>query len=531
MRLSVVVWQDDRHGWTSSDIYGTRVTSQGSVLDPGGTAISQAPSAQWRPAAAFDGADFLVAWEDYRAAGDCNVYCARVSSEAGVLDPSGIVVSQAANSQELPVAACNGTDFLAVWLDTRGGGHDVYGSRVTRQGGVLDPGGVYVSQAASNWTAPALAFGGSNFLVVWEDTRHGVTDIYGARISSTGVVLDAEGIAVSEAANEQRNPAVVFGGGGFFVVWDDERVGDSRAIYGARLTPQGSLLDPEGVKISLAAGVANAPAVAFDGTHFLVVWNEYRGDSLADIRGARVTASGRVLDPDGITITDAPGAQSGAVVEFDGTNFLVVWEDSRGSDRTGIYGARVTPAGRVLDSNGIAISQGADHRITPAVVFDGSAFLVVYSIEDSTGWWHLGHAWVTTQGGVYDTEMTVDQAGDQSYPSVCRGGDGQMLLVYSGWTATAGNRVYNAARIWGEVSPGREPVRSEKQSTGSGTIVRGILFTPASLGYDRAALYDPAGRKVLALRPGVNDVRALVPGVYFVREAQAQGVTKVVLTR
>jgi hypothetical protein len=33
---------------------------------------------------------------------------------------------------------------------------------------------------------------------------------------------------------------------------------------------------------------------------------------------------------------------------------------------------------------------------------------------------------------------------------------------------------------------------------------------------------DVSGRKVLDLGPGANDVRALAPGAYFVREAQAQ---------
>jgi hypothetical protein len=45
----------------------------------------------------------------------------------------------------------------------------------------------------------------------------------------------------------------------------------------------------------------------------------------------------------------------------------------------------------------------------------------------------------------------------------------------------------------------------------------------------RADLLDISGRKVSELHSGVNDMRALAPGVYFVREAQA--VRKVVVTR
>jgi len=37
----------------------------------------------------------------------------------------------------------------------------------------------------------------------------------------------------------------------------------------------------------------------------------------------------------------------------------------------------------------------------------------------------------------------------------------------------------------------------------------------------RAVLLDAAGRKVVELRAGPNDVRHLAPGVYFVREPSA----------
>jgi len=79
------------------------------------------------------------------------------------------------------------------------------------------------------------------------------------------------------------------------------------------------------------------------------------------------------------------------------------------------------------------------------------------------------------------------------------------------------------------------------------TVVRGVLVL-SELGtrsessdnsvMSRAALMDVSGRKVLDLVPGANDVRALAPGVYFVRSeptAVSRGpsavtVRKVVLT-
>jgi hypothetical protein len=68
------------------------------------------------------------------------------------------------------------------------------------------------------------------------------------------------------------------------------------------------------------------------------------------------------------------------------------------------------------------------------------------------------------------------------------------------------------------------------------TIVRGVLFLSEvpSRKPQAASLMDASGRKVMDLKPGENDVRALAPGVYFVREepqATSSKVRKVVVTK
>lgn len=67
------------------------------------------------------------------------------------------------------------------------------------------------------------------------------------------------------------------------------------------------------------------------------------------------------------------------------------------------------------------------------------------------------------------------------------------------------------------------------------SFVHGVLFLPeASSHKPRAAsLLDTTGRIVAELRPGANDVSRLSPGVYFIREvqAQAQAVRKIIVTK
>ncbi len=535
----LVAWEDWRSG---SSIYGARVTSAGVVLDPQGIAVSTTASGQGSPALAFDGTSFLVAWSDSRSVSP-DIYGARVTPAAVVLDPTGIAVSRAADCRWLPAVVSDGANFLVVWQDSRNGDStDIYGARVTPAGVVLDTTGFAISTAARNQCGPALAFDGANFLVVWQDSRNGdSTDIYGARVTPAGEVLDPAGIAVSTAADDQGYPVVAFDGASFLVAWTDWRSGYTAHIYGARVTPAGTVLDPSGVAISNAAQGQLSPAVEFDGVNFLVVWEDLRGGSY-DIYGARVTPAGGVLDTAGFAISTTAYDQFDPALAHDGGNFLVVWQYNRLGNSTGIYGARVTPAGVVPDSEDIAISTASEYQGCPAVAFDGESFLVVWA-DFRGGSYDIYGARVTPAGVVSDSGPVVRQEGEQSYAALARGSGNDMFLAYQGWTGTVGGKTYNIDRIWGKMNPSTavaETTKPEVRVTNSGaTIIRGVLFLAeaSSRKPQVASLLDISGRKVLDLKPGPNDVRALAPGVYFVREEpqaashKPQAVRKVVVTR
>ncbi|MBN2538336.1 hypothetical protein JXB37_08690, partial [candidate division WOR-3 bacterium] len=74
---------------------------------------------------------------------------------------------------------------------------------------------------------------------------------------------------------------------------------------------------------------------------------------------------------------------------------------------------------------------------------------------------------------------------------------------------------------------GRRPTQSIERMESMPTIVRRLLTIPhveSVSGGRQAVLFDPAGRAMLLLYPGANDVSGLAPGVYFVREgSRGQG--------
>ncbi|MCX6842011.1 MAG: hypothetical protein NTX53_07020 [candidate division WOR-3 bacterium] len=464
---SLVVWEDFRN--ESYDIYGARVNPSGAVLDPDGIAISTATLYQDHPAVSFDGANFLVVWDDSREHYNLDIYGARVSQSGSILDPEGVAVSTVANEQWRPAVSSDGTNYLVVWVESRSDTTSaICGARVSQTGTVLDPGGIAVANA---WSVPAISFDGTNYLVVWTDERSGNSDVYGARVSPGGVVLDPDGVAVSTANNAQSAPVVAFDGTNFLVVWMDLRSGSSEDIYGARVTPNGTLLDPNGIAVSTADNNQGFPAVGFGGTDFLVTWTD-EGRS-GRVYGARVSRDGTVLDPEGIAISTGRSAQW-TPVGSDGVNFLVLWEDC--SD---IYGARVSPGGVVLDSAGIAISTSPSEQHDPAVLFDGANYLVVWDNSSSNSYRDICCAWMSPNGTVFDSGLVVRQEGNQQCPALARGTGSQAFLVYQGWAGTVDGRVYNASRVWGKLGPfpgieeSRRPTANSSQP--AATIVRGVL--------------------------------------------------------
>jgi hypothetical protein len=193
-----VAWETTVHG--TSELYGTGVTTTGTVLTPGGVPLVAAPATGLCPSLADDGAGHI--WLTYNA----------------------------------------GSDVAALQFDITG----------TR---TLGPVPVTSGGAGSN---ADVAFDPTteNFLVVWEAPNGTkINDIYGASLSNAGVLGTT--FLIEGDFNDQRYPRVRFdptGGVGTVVYEDDRNVayGNGVDIIGHRVTTT-NVLEP-------AFYVANTPA-------------------------------------------------------------------------------------------------------------------------------------------------------------------------------------------------------------------------------------------------------------------------------
>lgn len=168
---------------------------------------------------------------------------------------------------------------------------------------------------------PAVAFGAGKYLLVYQDGYNGV----GGESNIVGLVLNAKGepagkpIDICTAQGVQDSPAVAFCGGRFLVAWCDFRRDKDYDLHATLVDPSGNV----GKETVLAGGPAGqvAPAVASDGRGtFFVVWQDYRGGRQPEIFGTRVSAGGKVIDPEGVKLL---GAGALPAVAFSEGKFLV----------------------------------------------------------------------------------------------------------------------------------------------------------------------------------------------------------------
>ncbi len=125
--------------------------------------------------------------------------------------------------------------------------------------------------------------------------------------------------------------------GGWWVVWQDHRRTVHFAdVYAARVSTSGQVLDPRGVALGTYAYDDWTPDVACGPTVCLAAW---RTD--VDTRGVRLSFDGAVLDQPPLILDDLPSGHVVApVIHVDDAGFQVVW-----SHRTSLSRRTVSPSG------------------------------------------------------------------------------------------------------------------------------------------------------------------------------------------
>ena len=332
------------------------------------------------PSIASNGDNYLVVWEDHRnnALSKVDVYATRVSKDGAILDADGIAVSRSANDQTDPVVASDGDGYLVIWSDARKGtaSRSIYGTLVSADGEVADSQGVLIGRGSASEEKPALAFNGERYLAVWQAVGGSKASVRARRVSTDLEHLDESPLQVAASADKNGSPAVASDGIDFLVVWSADSTG-SLDVFGRRIAgTDGMFFEEEPFVVTNADRDQTLPAVASNGDGYLVVWQDFRIG--LDVFGARVDGdSGQVLDPAGIAINTAGGSQFNAGVASDGEGYVVTWQDTR-RGQSDVFLTQVSGDGSVEDLEGTRVNRTANVAVGPAIASTGESFLIVY---------------------------------------------------------------------------------------------------------------------------------------------------------
>ncbi|MCK4576064.1 T9SS type A sorting domain-containing protein [candidate division WOR-3 bacterium] len=278
-----------------------------------------------------------------------------------------IIICDDLYDQVAPSVSFGDNIYLVSWCDKRGEFPAIYCARLLPDGSVLDEDGFLVHLDTMKQINPISAFDGSNFFVVWSAFDVNGFGIYGKRISPEGNILDSFPITISFGTDSKYMPDISFDGYNYMVIWNDARLTGSESSdqWAARVTPEGVLLDTNGIPVDTQGGYQFNSSISFLNPYYLAAWTDDKSGS-PDIFGKRISPLGTVIDASSIPICTQTGYQEGAACFPGVENFLVAWKDGRdGFENTDIYAT-------FIDTAGAGIAEG----VQPATYSDKISLII-----------------------------------------------------------------------------------------------------------------------------------------------------------
>ncbi len=171
------------------------------------------------------------------------------------------------------------------------------------------PGDAAITFAANTQSAPALARASNGTaLVAWSDWRASLVgseyetsrDVYAARLDAAGNPLEAASFAVAAGPGAQENPKVAWNGTHWLVVFESTGVSGTgyyyeKSLKAVRVAANGTVVDTTPIDIPGVSPIPYAWALASDGDQWVIA---IQGTSVSgDVVAMRISAAGVLLDP------------------------------------------------------------------------------------------------------------------------------------------------------------------------------------------------------------------------------------------
>jgi hypothetical protein len=399
---AIIAWRDNRTD--VGDIYAQRIDKNGYVQwNTNGVALCTTRYQQSAPKIISDGkGGAIIVWDDQRTGlYSGNIYAQRINANGQVLWATNGVAVKTGSAYTTTITTDGASGAIIAWRDDRISmdASDVYGQRVDSSGNIMwTSTGVAIATAASvQYPSCMVSDDSAGAIIIWTHVRaDATTNLFAQRVNSSGTKLwTTAGVTIANLATYSASPtAQPDKQGGVFIIWNDSRGPSSnRKYYGQHLnasgvnqwTANGKRLTSE---IQDMYGVTN---FIVDGSNGLIF-----GYSLSvtyydqTIFAQRVSNDGTVLwDTLGVPICALKwGRTMPEVINDANGGAIMSWSCDRTSDAADypsylydIYTQRIDTLGNILwTANGAPVCTATNSQSSPKIVpIDGGGAIVTWA--------------------------------------------------------------------------------------------------------------------------------------------------------
>jgi hypothetical protein len=309
--------------------------------------------------------------------------------------------------------AWNGSRVGVVWTDLRDGENAVLFAQVEASGARVGA-PVRVSERGFEAWAPAVAWDGTGWSVVFEGGVGKRGDLYHARVNAQGIATGHPWRS-TRGRREDLSPQVVSTGPGYGLAWVSVEEDQRWSVYHvARARWDGPRAEP--VRLLNTSLTLATPRLLWTGQAWAVAFLSARREA-SSVQFLRTEADGT---PRGSVTRVTQNPLGGTDLEgrlaavWDGAGFLVAWSELRAGTQQ-VLAQRVSPRGNALGVPWV-LSTGAPEATAPALVSTGDGTTVTAFEVAREG---LRRVWVRRVGETAHEHVELQDAdGDAWAPAM-----------------------------------------------------------------------------------------------------------------
>ena len=366
---AIYVWSDTKLG--ERDLWAQKVDGAGNMVWGEPVLIDGKPDRQEDPVITrTSDNNYVIAWIDFSADLDGDVYAQKIDGEGNLLwQEGGVPVCTLAGMQiDLNMEPDNEGGVYIIWVDSRNPSKDLFGQRLSANGSPLwIINGIPIATGLGDeMQNTMLPDGEGGMIIAYTHSYAGNDDLYAKRFNANGTMVWQNTLVISEAEGSQSDIRMAaLNDGNFVFTWADKRSADTD-IYAQKINLAGDLLwgsylivysDQNG----LARPQVNPRIVKTSDNGVIIVWEDFRLDTQnPDLFAQKISASGiKQWSEEGIALCTAEFAQLGPRLASDNNGgCFVVWDDLRNGNapNVDIYAQHLSASGNALwEANGKAI--------------------------------------------------------------------------------------------------------------------------------------------------------------------------------